>query len=139
MISVSPAVIADGASIDELRSIGAAELETERGAAALISEVISIVPDVVLVGRVGEVVIGYLSASVGPGTSIVHELYVRPETRGIGVGRALITAVVELADRAGSQSLESVVLPGMRASKNFFEAQGMVAQRIVVGRSLTRP
>jgi len=139
VISVSSAVETDDATLQALRSIGSTELADERGAAALFRELGAITPGLVLVGRIGDVVVAYLTATITPTVSVVHELYVRAEARGVGVGRALLTATQKIADGSGSPYLESVVLPGMRASKNFFEAHGLVAQRIVVGRTLTSP
>ena len=136
MITVAPAIVADGAALTELRSIGSAELADERGAAGLFRELANVTPQVVFTARIDDVVVAFATATLSPTVSTLHELFVRPEARGIGVGRALVLALQQAARAAGSTSFESVVLPGMRASKNFFEAHGMVAQRIVVGRTL---
>lgn len=136
MISVASAVEADLVAVSELRALGSAELADERGAQALFRELRTVVPQVVFTGQIDGMVVAFATATLGPTVSTVHELFVRAEARGIGVGRALVIALQRAAADVGSTSMESVVLPGMRASKNFFEAHGMVAQRIVVGRSL---
>jgi hypothetical protein len=47
-----------------------------------------------------------------------------------------MAAIVESAEEAGCFGLDALVLPGNRATKNFFEASGLTARAIVVHRSL---
>ena len=42
------------------------------------------------------------------------------------------------ATARGAVGIEALALPGDRATKNFFEAQGMVARAIIVHRQLDR-
>ena len=66
----------------------------------------------------------------------IEDLFVAPQARGIGLGEALMAAIVESAEEAGCFGLDALVLPGNRATKNFFEASGLTARAIVVHRSL---
>jgi hypothetical protein len=54
----------------------------------------------------------------------------------VGVGDRLIDAAAELAGGWGCAYLDSVVLPGDRETKNFFEAHGMVSRLLRVSRPL---
>ena len=90
----------------------------------------------VLVGGLGPVAVGYavvrLEETVNGRLAVVSDLFVEPDARGVGVGRA----VVEWATGAGCHGVDAEVLPGDRASKNFFEGFGLVARKITVHRSL---
>ena len=48
----------------------------------------------------------------------------------------MIEAVESWARAAGCIGIDSLALPGDRATKNFFEAAGLIARAIVVHRSL---
>ena len=71
--------------------------------------------------------------------AVVEELFVEPEARSVGVGEALIGALLEDARDRGATAVQSTALPGDRATKNFFESQGMVARAILVHRWLDGP
>lgn len=93
-----------------------------------------------VVGTVDDVVVGYGLAQLvklhdGATMSRVSDLYVDPEARGIGVGEAMMDMLVDLARTAGAIGIDSLALPGDRATKNFFERFGLVARAIVVHRS----
>ncbi len=94
----------------------------------------------VLVGGLGPVAVGYAVvrlAETGNGRlAVVSDLFVEPDARCVGVGRALMEAVVEWATDAGCHGVDAEVLPGDRATKNFFEGFGLVARKITVHRSL---
>jgi len=94
-----------------------------------------------LVGTIGPVVVGALRAGVevdGSGSTIctISFIGVEPAARGVGVGRALLTSARDWARAHGASAVDSSALPGDRATKNFFEAHGMVARLIVVRSSL---
>jgi GNAT superfamily N-acetyltransferase len=95
---------------------------------------------IVLLGCLGPVPVGYAVARVEPTRgqplAVVEDLYVEPEARRVGVGRALMTALVEHAEAAGCGGIEAEALPGDRATKNFFEGFGLVARKITVHRPL---
>jgi GNAT superfamily N-acetyltransferase len=74
------------------------------------------------------------------GTRIVHlhDLFVEPAARGVGVGEALLDFVIEWARTHDARGIDSLVLPGNREGKNFFERFGLVARAIHVYRELDR-
>jgi len=95
----------------------------------------------VFVGTIDDVVVGYATMTVealaaGRPLGRIDELYVLPDARGVGVGEALMNALVEAATDQGCRGLDALALPGDRATKNFFETFGLKARAIVVHRSL---
>lgn len=93
-----------------------------------------------VVGIVDGVVLGYGLAQLvelhdGASMARVSDLYVDPGARGIGVGEAMMDLLVESAQEAGAIGIDSLALPGDRATKNFFERFGLVARAIVVHRA----
>jgi GNAT superfamily N-acetyltransferase len=95
----------------------------------------------VLLGCIDAVTVGLLLArldALDDGTLLagVRALYVEPGAREVGVGSALLDAAVAWATAKGCRGIESTVLPGDRAGKNFFEMHGMVARAIRVYRSV---
>ncbi len=110
----------------------AAAASTERITAALHDP-----ETLVLVGTIDDVVLGIATARVvdAPGVGNVatlEDLFVDSEAREVGVGAALLDEVKRWALDAGCVGVDSVVLPGSRAAKNFFEAHGLVARAITV-------
>jgi GNAT superfamily N-acetyltransferase len=95
----------------------------------------------VWVGTFGDVPVGYAAVHVeslrdGSSLAVVDDLYVEPDARAVGVGEALMSDVVTWATGRGCIGIDGWVLPGNRASKNFFETFGFTARGIVVHRSL---
>ncbi len=95
----------------------------------------------VAVGTIEEAVVGYalmylVPASDGRPQAVVEELYVDPGARHVGVGEALMDLLDSEADGWGAAGVDSVALPGDRATKNFFEMRGMTARAIIVHHSL---
>ncbi len=97
----------------------------------------------VAVGLIDEISVGY--AVVGPtplhnGRVIgrVTDIYVLDEARGVGVGEELMNRIVTEAAARGWQGVDSLALPGDRATKNFFETFGLVARSISVYRSIAQ-
>ena len=84
----------------------------------------------VVVGQVDGVVVGYAYAYLSRAASnllcMIEELFVHPQARGVGVGAALSAHVRSWAQASNCVAIESHVLPGNRAAKNFFERVGMV-------------
>ena len=96
---------------------------------------------IVLAGAIDDAVIGYAVAVIerlpdGGDLARLTDVYVEPEARGVGVGEALLDAVVAWATERGCIGIDSLALPGNRETKNFFESFGLVARAIVVHRSL---
>ncbi|MEQ8718185.1 MAG: GNAT family N-acetyltransferase [Acidimicrobiales bacterium] len=94
-----------------------------------------------VVGTIDEVVVGYGEAAVaerpGDGTvATVTGLWVLPDARDVGVAEAVMDVLLEWSHGHGAIAIESSVLPGNRAGKNFFERYGLVARAITVRRRL---
>jgi GNAT superfamily N-acetyltransferase len=95
----------------------------------------------VLAGTLDGAVVGYARVVAEPldgggELAVLTDLYVEPGAREVGIGEALLEAAIAWATERGAVGIDSVALPGMRATKNFFEAAGMVARAIVVHRAL---
>ena len=96
---------------------------------------------IVLTGVIDDAVIGYAVAVTekltdGRDLARLTDVYVEPEARGVGVGEALLDAMVEWATERNCSGIDSLALPGNRETKNFFESFGLVARAIVVHRPL---
>jgi GNAT superfamily N-acetyltransferase len=145
-----PAGPADGERIAALHRAASAELGAERGGATWAAQTARGTfdgydlddPDqFVLVGEIDGSVVGYARVLVEhlvTGDRLAHltDIYVEPEAREVGVGEALLDAAIGWAVDRGCSGIDSLALPGMRATKNFFEAAGLVARAIVVHRQL---
>lgn len=95
----------------------------------------------VLVGTIGGSTVGYAVVDEQPlldgaPLAVIRDLYVEPDARGVGVGAALMDAIVAWAGERHCVGLDALALPGSRATKNFFESFGLVARAIVVHRDL---
>jgi len=95
----------------------------------------------VLVGTIDDSIIGYAVTTIETVAdegrlAVVRDLYVEPGARGVGVGAAMMDAVLTWAEERGCIGVDALALPGSRATKNFFEGFGLVARAIVVHRSL---
>ena len=99
-------------------------------------------PDaLVLVGTFDDVVVGYGIVQLerlrdGTTLAVVDGLYVEPAARGVGVGEAVMDAVVAWSEEKGCRGIDGFALPGDRETKNFFERFGLTARAILVHRSL---
>lgn len=97
---------------------------------------------VVLAGTIDDAVVGYAVAVIqrlhdGGELARLTDLYAEPPAREVGVGEALLDAIIDWARDRGCVGVDSLVLPGNRETKNFFESFGMVARAIVVHRPLS--
>ena len=95
----------------------------------------------VVVGTIDDVVVGFGVASVEPLTDgrrlgVVSELFVDIEARAVGVGEAILEALVAFCTREGCVGVDALALPGHRAAKNFFEESGFTARAIVMHHAL---
>ncbi|MGH9245906.1 MAG: GNAT family N-acetyltransferase [Acidimicrobiales bacterium] len=99
-------------------------------------------PDhLVLAGTIDEAVVGYAVTRIeslrdGGRLGVVDDIYVEPNARAVGVGEALMNAVIDWCDEQGCFGVDSLALPGNRETKNFFESFGLVARAIIVHRPL---
>lgn len=95
----------------------------------------------VLAGTIDDVVVGYARVVAQPladgdELAVLTDIYVEDEAREVGIGEALLDAAIAWARQRGCIGIDSLALPGMRATKNFFEAAGLVARAIVVHKDL---
>lgn len=63
---------------------------------------------------------------------VVSDLYTEPPFRAVGVGAAMMGALVEHCRQRGCVGVDSLALPGDRATKNFFESFGLKARALLV-------
>lgn len=95
----------------------------------------------VLAGTYADVVVGYArvehrNLADHSAVAVLTDIYVEPGARGVGIGEALLDSALAWAREKGCRGVDSVALPGMRDTKNFFEAGGLVARAITVHRRL---
>ena len=108
------------------------------------AEIVSAVEDpaaTLLLGDIDGTPVGYGLMTLrtvvdGSLHATVEEIFVLPEARSVGVGEAIIETLLADASERGAAALQSMALPGDRATKNVFESQGMVARCILVHRWL---
>lgn len=97
---------------------------------------------VVLVGTLDDVAVGFGAAHLetladGGVLGVVDEVYVDPGAREVGLGELVMETLVGWCAQQGCFGVDSLALPGDRATKNFFESFGLVARAIVVHRPLS--
>ncbi|MGE3619478.1 MAG: N-acetyltransferase family protein [Acidimicrobiia bacterium] len=154
MEAARPALPADRPRVVELAGAAISELAVNRGGAlwsrrearavpvdASIDEALVAADRHLVVGTIDGVVVGYGLVRVevlrdGGRLGVLEDLYVEPDARGVGVGEAIMGIVLEWCGAQGCFGVDSLVLPGDRAAKNFFESFGLVARAIVVHRAL---
>jgi GNAT superfamily N-acetyltransferase len=95
----------------------------------------------VVVGTIDGTVVGYGAVQAerlhdGATLAVVTDVYVEPDARGVGVGEAVMGLLLRWAEERGCVGVDSVALPGDRATKNFFESNGLVARAITVHKPL---
>jgi GNAT superfamily N-acetyltransferase len=108
----------------------AEEIDDERNR-AFFSRFIAPSDDGMLLGawRDGEL-LGYaclywsFTSTVPAETVLMNDLYVAPETRGQGVGRALIEASAAVARKRGAQRLEWMTAPDNETAQRLYDSTG---------------
>ena len=142
-----PATAEDTPAIAALFRAATEELRAERGGELWARQRHRdrgfVAPDdgIVLAGTIDGAVVGYaiVRAEVladGEELAVLDDVYVEPEARGVSVGELLLAAAIAWARERRCIGIDSLALPGMRGSKNFFEAAGLVARAIVVHKRL---
>ena len=89
------------------------------------------------VGTFDDVGVGFAIAHVTElldksSIAVLDALYVEPPARSVGVGEALLSGAQRWAVDRGCRGLDALALPGMRETKNFFEAAGFTARLLVM-------
>lgn len=152
MEAARPATPDDLAEIDRLAALARDEVRALRGGELLLRREArpegpvplpaATDPDTALiVGTIDGVVVGYGRVRAetlrdGGRLAVVEELFVEPDARGVGVGEAIMEALLAFAAGRGCCGIDAVALPGDRETKNFFERFGLTARAIVVHRRL---
>jgi GNAT superfamily N-acetyltransferase len=95
----------------------------------------------VLVGMIDDAIIGFgvcerQTTRAGSHRAVIHELYVEPDARAIGVGELMLDEITSWAIEMQCRGIDAIALPGARETKNFFETAGMTARMLVVHRDL---
>ncbi len=93
-----------------------------------------------VLGTLDEVPLGFVWARLeellpqaeGELVAVVRLIHTDVEARGVGIGEAMIQAILEHHRRAGITKFDARVSPGHREAKNFFEANGFKARLIVM-------
>ncbi|WP_436796026.1 N-acetyltransferase family protein [Actinospongicola halichondriae] len=153
-VSARPADASDLDVVADLATLAIEELTPNRGGALWRREAARPIPtapsvqadledaDVhVVVGTIDDVPVGYgvvrrLPMRDGSTLGRVTDIFTLAGARGVGVGEAMMDAIIEWATDSGCFGIDSVALPGDRHTKNFFESFGLVARAIVVHRPL---
>ncbi len=68
---------------------------------------------------------------------VIDELFVAEPARTVGLGEIVLRSLVAWAAATGCLGIDATALPGDRLAKNFFEAAGFTARRLVMHHKLT--
>ena len=153
MEAARPATAADLPRLIELHQQALGEIGPARGGALFTArearhdpaaELATALADpnqIVVVGEIDRWVAGYAAAHLealrdGSHLGVIDDLFVEGDAREVGVGEAMTDVVVEWCEERGCRGIDASVLPGDRATKNFFESFGFTARAITVHRTL---
>jgi len=97
---------------------------------------------VTVVGTLDDVVLAYglghlTTVRDGRTLAVIDELLVTEPARAVGLGEAVLGALVAWATDHGALGVDATALPGDRTAKNFFESAGFTARRLVMHTSLS--
>jgi ribosomal protein S18 acetylase RimI-like enzyme len=92
--------------------------------------------DLSYVAGFGSTVMASLTVRIDSTVASIQHVYVVPDSREVGLGDALIQTLLSEMRTRGVKSIEAQALPGDRGMKNLFERHGLIAQTILVGKSL---
>jgi GNAT superfamily N-acetyltransferase len=152
--AVRPATAADVERLAELAAAAVSEQVASRGgaiwsvrearevpASASFATALADPDRTVLCGTLDDVVVAYAVVGVealrdGTTLGVLSDLFSEPEAREVGVGELLVDAVIEWCGARGCIGIDALVLPGNRATKNFFEMLGFTARALVVHKKL---
>jgi GNAT superfamily N-acetyltransferase len=91
----------------------------------------------VVVGTIDEHPMGYGTGRVetlpdGSRLGIIDDLFVEEGARAVGVGEAVMNALLPWFRERGCLGVDATALPGARATKNFFEETGFTARLLIM-------
>ncbi len=130
------------------------EMEAHRGGRLLVESIVS--PGVrpeqawrgavadpdrfVTLGTLDGVEVGFATARCDTSGSqprgIIESIYVEPSARQVGVGEAMVDAILQWCAERGCRGVDAPALPGSRPAKAFFEEHGFVARLLIMHRVL---
>jgi len=95
----------------------------------------------VVVGTIDDTILGYGAVLVdtlrsGARLGVITDLFVEEEARAVGIGEAMVNALVDHCRAHDCIGIDASALPGHRATKNFFETHGFTARALVMHRRL---
>lgn len=93
------------------------------------------------VGTIDDQVVGWAQAhtdalSSGDLLGAIDAIFVEEAARGVGVGEAMMDAMIQWFTSLGCTGVDASALPGSRQAKGFLETAGFKARLIVMHRSL---
>jgi ribosomal protein S18 acetylase RimI-like enzyme len=93
-----------------------------------------------VVGTFNDVIVGVAAGTVsesGPRTlGRIECFYVEPDARAVGVGQAMVDALLEYFSARGCSDVDAMALPGDRSSKQLLESSGFKARLLILHRPL---
>jgi GNAT superfamily N-acetyltransferase len=92
-------------------------------------------------GTIDDSIIGYAvvraeKLRTGDTLGVISDLFVESEARSVGVGEAMMEAILEWCRERGCNAVDAYALPGDRHTKNFFEESGFTARLLVMHHKL---
>lgn len=105
-------------------------LNPEASTAGNYAQLLDQEPCRLLIAQEGDQVLGYLCGFVFSSPFHFHPiamldaLYVRPQARGRGCGRALVETFCDMARADGAREMDLKVLTGNHAARTFYESLG---------------
>lgn len=130
---VRVATESDSDLIDEHQKASSLEASLYRGRTRSLTQSGS---ELSYVAGFGSTIMASLTVHIESTVASIEHVYVVPESREVGLGDALIQTLLSELRTRGVQSVEAQALPGDRGMKNLFERHGLIAQTILVGKSL---
>lgn len=138
--TVRPATPADATQLEELEDEARDFLAGQRGGARWLADhprAAWAAPDAIVhVAHMGDLIVGYMIATVTGPLALIESVYVTPEARQLGFGDGLLEATIDVARRLGATTLDGETLPGDRDVKNLYERAGIKARLITVSTPL---
>ena len=137
MSEIRPSRPADAEALASLRASAEQQLGSERGGPALLEELPQRLAEAAGLARcswVAEAAEGLQGAAVAvrEGARGSFALWVDPPARGQGIGRSLATAAISWLRDQGVVDVDSLSLPGDRATKQLLEQLGFKARLLVM-------
>ncbi len=152
MTDCRPAEIDDLEILEELIKTALAEVAGQRGGELyLLTEIrqnfVGLADELedtksrIVVGTYDSAVVGWGMASeiqISDDRKIgkIKELFVQSEARGVGVGEAIVSALIEWIQQQGCAGVEGTALPGNRDSKGIFERFGIKTRMLTLYKDL---